>query len=225
MNKRLISYLIVLVGIPAVIALGFTVFAEVKYIYVALAVAALSLAPFLIRFEKKDHSVTYLLLIAVFTALSVIGRLAFSAVQAFKPVTAVVVIAAMYFGPEAGFLVGSLSALLSNFYFGQGPWTVFQMAAWGLVGFLAGLLAEKLKQSLVLLSVYGALSGVAYSLMLDVWHAMYADGLFSWGRYVTAVTTSVWFTVMYAISNVVFLLLLARPIGKKLDRIKTKYGI
>ncbi len=225
MNKKLLSYLIVLLGIPAVIVLGFTVFSEVKYIYIALAVAALSLVPFLIRFEKKDHSVTYLLLIAVFTALSVIGRLAFSAVQAFKPVTAVVVIAAMYFGPEAGFLTGSLSALLSNFYFGQGPWTVFQMAAWGLLGFLAGVLAERLKKNLVLLSVYGAFSGVVYSLMMDVWHAMFEDGIFSWGRYVTSVTTSVWFTVMYAVSNVVFLLLLARPIGKKLDRIKTKYGI
>ena len=225
MNKKLLSYLIVLLGIPAVIVLGFTVFSEVKYIYIALAVAALSLVPFLLRFEKKDHSVTYLLLIAVFTALSVIGRLAFSAVQAFKPVTAVVVIAAMYFGPEAGFLTGSLSALLSNFYFGQGPWTVFQMAAWGLLGFLAGVLAERLKKNLVLLSVYGAFSGVVYSLMMDVWHAMFEDGIFSWGRYVTSVTTSVWFTVMYAGSNVVFLLLLARPIGKKLDRIKTKYGI
>ena len=225
MNKKLLSYLIVLLGIPAVIVLGFTVFSEVKYIYIALAVAALSLVPFLLRFEKKDHSVTYLLLIAVFTALSVIGRLAFSAVQAFKPVTAVVVIAAMYFGPEAGFLTGSLSALLSNFYFGQGPWTVFQMAAWGLLGFLAGVLAERLKKNLVLLSVYGAFSGVVYSLMMDVWHAMFEDGIFSWGRYVTSVTTSVWFTVMYAVSNVVFLLLLARPIGKKLDRIKTKYGI
>ena len=79
--------------------------------------------------------------------------------------------------------------------------------------------------ALVLLSVYGAFSGVVYSLMMDVWHAMFEDGIFSWGRYVTSVTTSVWFTVMYAVSNVVFLLLLARPIGKKLDRIKTKYGI
>ena len=146
-KKCILSYLILLLGVPGVIALGFTVFSGVKYIYLALAVAALSLVPFFFTFEKKEHTVTYLLLIAVFTALSVLGRLAFSAVQAFKPVTAVVVIAAMYFGPEAGFLTGALSALLSNFYFGQGPWTVFQMAAWGLVGFFAGLLAEKLKRT------------------------------------------------------------------------------
>ncbi len=225
MNKKVVSYLIILLGVPAVIALGFTVFSGVKYIYVALAVGALSMAPFLIRFEKKEHSVTYLLLIAVFTALSVIGRLAFSALQAFKPVTAVVVIAAMYFGPEAGFLTGALSALLSNFYFGQGPWTVFQMAAWGLLGFFAGLLAEQLKKHLALLAVYGAFSGVAYSLMLDVWHAMYADGIFTWPRYIASVSSSLGFTALYAVSNVVFLLLLARPIGRKLERIKTKYGL
>ena len=225
MNKKILSYLILILGIPAVIVLGFTVFSGVKYIYLALAVAALSLIPFLITFEKKEHSVTYLLLIAVFTALSVIGRLVFSWMPAFKPVTAVVVIAAMYFGPEAGFLTGALSALLSNFYFGQGPWTVFQMAAWGLLGFLAGVFAERLKKNMPLLCVYGAVSGVAYSMMLNVWHAMFSDGIFTWERYLAVTVTSLSFTALYAVSNVVFLLLLAKPIGKKLERIKTKYGL
>ncbi len=225
-KKRILSYLILLLGIPAVIALGFTVFSGVKYVYLTLVVTALSLAPFLITFERKDHTVTYLLLIAALTALSVVGRLVFSAVPAFKPVTAMVVIAAMYFGPEAGFLTGAFSALLSNFYFAQGPWTVFQMAAWGLLGFFAGLLAERLKKNIVLLCAYGAFAGVAYSLMLDVWDAMYLEGgAFVWSRYVLSVTSSTRFTVIYAVSNVVFLLVLAKPIGKKLDRIKTKYGL
>ncbi len=227
MNKKnWISYILLLIGAPAVIALGFTVFSGVKYIYLALVMAVLALAPFIINFEKKDHTVTYLLLIAVLTALSVLGRLLFSWFSAFKPVTAMVVITALYFGPEAGFLTGALSALLSNFYFGQGPWTVFQMAAWGLLGFFAGVAAKPLKKHMPLLLAYGAFSGVVYSVMMDVWDAMYLEGgVFVWARYIASVTSSVRFTVIYAVSNVVFLLLLQKPIGRKLERIKTKYGL
>ena len=50
----------------------------------------------------------------------------------------VIMLTAMYLGSEAGFLTGAMAALLSNFYFGQGPWTAFQMLAWGLIGWIAG---------------------------------------------------------------------------------------
>ena len=225
MSKKLLSYLIVLLGIPAVILLGATVFSGVKYVYFTLLVSVLSLVPFLVSFEKKEHTVTCLVLIGVLTTLSVIGRVIFSVVPAFKPVSAMVVIAAMYFGPEAGFLTGALSALLSNFYFGQGPWTVFQMAAWGLIGFFSGLLAKKLKGNLVFLLIWGAVSGVLYSMLMDIWDAIFADGTVQLSRYLAFVVSSAGFTVMYAVSNVVFLLLLAKPIGKMLERVQTKYGI
>ena len=225
MNKKIISYLIVFLGIPAVVLLGNTVFSGVKYVWFMIAVSVLSTVPFVISFEKKEHSVTYLLLIAALTALSVMGRLIFVAVPAFKPVTAMVVITAVYFGPEAGFLTGAFSALLSNFYFGQGPWTAFQMAAWGLIGFVIGLMRNRLKQSRALLCVVGAVSGVVYSLVMDVWDAIFADGTVLWSRYVSFLATSAPFTVIYAVSTLVFLLLLEKPIGKKLQRIKDKYGI
>ncbi len=77
-----------------------------------------------------------------------------------------------------------------------------------------------------LLLAYGAFSGVVYSVMMDVWDAMYLEGgVFVWARYIASVTSSVRFTVIYAVSNVVFLLLLQKPIGRKLERIKTKYGL
>ena len=54
--------------------------------------------------------------------------------------SAIIIITAVAFGPEAGFLTGALTAFVSNFIFGQGPWTPWQMFTWGLVGFLAGIL-------------------------------------------------------------------------------------
>ena len=75
-------------------------------------------------------------------AMCVVGRTAFSIVPLpnFKPVTAIVMITGIAFGPEAGYLTGALAALLSNFLFGQGPWTPWQMFSWGIVGFLTGTL-------------------------------------------------------------------------------------
>ena len=134
-------------------------------------------------------------------------------------------ITAMYFGGEAGFLTGALSAVVSNFYFGQGPWTPFQMFSWGILGFLAGLLAQPLKKSRIALALYAVFSGVLYSFLMDVWTVLWADGYFNISRYLAALASAVPFTVVYAASNVVFLLLFARPIGKILTRIKTKYAL
>ena len=133
-------------------------------------------------------------------------------------------ITAMYIGGEAGFLTGALSAVISNFYFGQGPWTPFQMLSWGLIGLLAGLLATPLKKSRVLLSLYGIFAGVAYSFLMDIWTVLWYNGSFNPALYAAALATAIPYTVMYAASNVIFLNMLAKAFGEKLYRIKIKYG-
>lgn len=70
------------------------------------------------------------------------GRAAFIWVPHFKPMAAVIMIAGLAAGPQTGFLVGSVAALASNFIFGQGPWTPWQMLAFGVAGLVAGLLAD-----------------------------------------------------------------------------------
>ncbi|MBR3300369.1 MAG: ECF transporter S component [Clostridia bacterium] len=223
--KKTISYLILCLLIPITILLGTTVFGGKQYAFFTIAVAVFSCLPMFIAFEKKDHGTTRLILIAVLTALSVLGRFLFVMLPAFKPVTAMAIITALYFGPEAGFMTGALTAVISNFYFGQGPWTPFQMFAFGMLGFFAGLLSKTLKKSRLLLLGYGVLAGVFYSLVLDVFSALWQDNIFSWARYAAMLVSSLPMTAVYAVSNVIFLLLLEKPVGEKLSRIKTKYGI
>ena len=158
--KRILGIIIPLVLIPAVAVCGSVLFSEQKHIFVSLVVAFFSLVLFITGFERKVTGTRRMVLVAVMTAISVLGRF----IPFFKPITALTVITAMYLGGEAGFLVGSLSALLSNFYFGQGPWTAFQMLAWGLIGYVAGLIAESLKRNRALLLAYGVLSGIAFHL-------------------------------------------------------------
>ena len=225
MKKRLLSYGIFCVLIPAVVIGGAILFADRQYAWISLCVAILSCVPFFLRFEHRKADTKRMILIACMTALSVLGRIAFAPIPAFKPVTAMVVIAAMYFGCEAGFLVGSFSAVISNFYFGQGPWTPFQMFSWGILGLIAGIIADPLKKNKFVLILYGIVSGILYSFLMDIWTVLWEDGFFNFSRYLAALVSAIRFTVVYAVSNVIFLLLLSGPIGKILNRIKTKYAL
>ncbi len=224
MKKRL-SYVVMCILIPVTVVGGAMIFKDRSYAWITLAIAALSCVPVAISYEKKSSDVRELVLIAVMTALSVVGRVIFAPLPGFKPVTAFIVITAIYLGGEAGFITGAFTALISNFTFGQGPWTPFQMFAWGMTGLIAGLLSTPLRRSRALLLAYGVVSGVAFSLLMDIWTVLWADGFFNLARYAAAVLSSLPFMTIYAVSNVVFLLALEEPVGKILYRVKTKYGI
>ena len=197
-----------------------------KYMLIAIIAAFISLIPFFERFEQKQNTTREVVIIAVMIALSVAGRFIFTIVPHFKPVTALVIITGMYFGHDAGFITGSLTALLSNMQHGQGPWTVFQMTVWGLIGFISGILSKNgLLKNKVLLVLFSGLSGVIYSLVMDIYTTISVDSQFSFIRYFAYIMYSLPVMVEYIISNIVFILILEKPIGKKLNRIKTKYGV
>lgn len=227
MKKQWINYVILLLLVPLFIWIGVTMFEDRKYVFISFILVILILIPFFLSFERKDASIRYMVIIAVMTALSVVGRFLFAAIPGFKPVTAIVILTAIYFGLEAGFLVGALTALISNFYFGQGPWTPFQMFAWGMIGFIAGipLIRNILMNNKLILALFGMFAGIFFSLLMDVWTVLSFDGVFNVKRYLTIVTLSVPFMITYAVSNVIFLLITIMPIGDKLVRIKIKYGI
>lgn len=196
-----------------------------NYGYIIVATCLLTVLPLLFVFEKKENSASELMLLAALVALSSVGRIIFVAIPGFKPVAALTIIAAVYLGKEAGFIVGAMSAVVSNLYFGQGPWTPFQMLGWGIIGLLAGLFMKGLSKSRVLLLLFGALAGIVYSAVTDIWPLIMAEGETLISRYLTLFIASLPVAGMYAVSNVIFLLLLGRPIGSLLERLKTKYGL
>ena len=210
----------ILLGVPlGLIMIGLLLWCLWQMLYLVWMVFALLL--FLAGFERRELGTRRMILVSVMTALSVLGRM----LPVIKPITALTVLSAMYLGPEAGFLTGALSAVLSNFIMGQGPWTPFQMLAWGLIGLFAGLLAKPLRRSRLLLYGYGLLSGAAYSMIMDIWTTVWTYGEFTLRQYGAAVVSSMPYPVVYAASNVIFLMLLAKPFGDKLARIGKKYGL
>ena len=171
--------------------------------------------------KKKKIFSRRMVLVAVMTALCIVGRF----IPFFKPVTALTIITAMYMGSNAGFLVGASAAILSNFYFGQGPWTPFQMVAWGLIGVIAGFFAKQLKKSKTFLLIFGVVSGIMFSFIMDVWTVLWYNKSFQWSHYWVALASAVPHTILYSVSNFVFLWFMAKPFGDKLERIRVKYGI
>ncbi len=223
-NRRLrtvLKYLIPFAAVPALVAVGAAVFEGQRYLIVSLGIAVLALLLFMTGFERRNIGSRRMVLTAIMTALAVFGRF----IPVFKPITAICVMTAVYLGAEAGFFTGAVSVLISNIYFGQGPWTPFQMLGFGLIGLLAGYLAPLLLRSRVMLVGYGVLAGVAYSFIMDVWTVLWYSGGFDYKLYLAAITSAVPFTALYAVSNAVFLILLAKPVGNKLKRVKLKYGV
>ena len=211
MLKRIRSVLrwaIPLVLMPLFVVLGGGLMGERFYAWGILGMVLLTQGLFFVSFEKRNTGARRLAVAAVMTALSVLGRIVLAPIPGFKPITALVVLTAIWIGGETGFLVGALSALISNFFSGQGPWTPFQMFAWGMLGLLAGVLAEPLKRNRLLLAAV-------------LWY----NGGINWPMYQAAVLTALPYTLSYAASNVVFLMVLGKPIGEKLHRVKIKYGV
>lgn len=219
--RRALGVLLPFALIPAVVILGAIFLEEKRHLVISLGVVALSLLLFWSGFDRRELGSRRAVLLAVMVALCVLGRI----IPLFKPVTAIVVITAIYLGRESGFACGALAALISNFMSSQGPWTPFQMLGWGLIGLLAGYLARPLSKSRLALVIYGVISGIAFSLIMDVWTVLHYNGIFSFELYLAALLRSLPHTAIYVISNAIFLFFMAKPFGDKLSRIKIKYGL
>ena len=219
--RRIISRVVPYIAIPLIVAVGIFVFEEKRWAMVVLGVAVCTVLLFLAGFDSRKTGSRRLILSAVLSALSVAGRF----IPIFKPVTAITMIAGMWLGGEAGFLVGSMSALVSNIYFGHGPWTPFQMFAWGMIGLFSGYLSVPLRKSRIFLLIAGVLAGGLYSMIMDIWTIMWYNGSMDLSLYAAAMVTALPHTIIYVLSNVIFLFILAGPIGEKLSRVKIKYGV
>lgn len=218
----------IVVIVPLLVAVGVCLWADRQYMLVSCGIAVCALVPFFLAFERGDNTVRELVALAIMTAISVVGRLVFAPIPGFKPVAAITVITGVFFGGQAGFITGAMSALISNIFYGQGPWTPFQMFAWGIIGFLSGLIFynKKLgKAALPLIVVTGIVAGVLYGAIMDVWTTVSVTGEFTARAYLAALATSLPFAAEYAVSNAIFLLLLYKPMERRLERVKLKFGI
>ena len=232
-NRSLVLTLLTALVMGATIFAGSMLGGDRVYYVISVLVAIYSLVPFFVGFERRKPQLRELVVIAVLIALGVIGRQAFFMLPQMKPVLAISIIAGASLGPGAGFLVGAMIAFVSNFFFGQGPWTPWQMMALGLAGMFAGLIFQKWNRRerkpsrlhKITACVFGLLSGYFYGLVVDLWTLFGYTEKPSLSAYLIVKSTAVWFDTVLAISTFVFLWVLYAPMIKKLNRIKLKYGM
>jgi len=229
LSKRTIAaaFMIVLC-IPLTIWLGIYYLDDRKYYFISMLVILETMLPFFMIFEGRKPKARELIIISVLCAIGVCGRMAFFWVPQFKPVAAIVIIAGIAFGGESGFLVGTITGFVSNYFFGQGPWTPWQMFAFGIIGFFAGILFQKgfLRRNKAILCIYGGLATfIIYGFLMNISTVVMTEAKLSAEAVALACIRGIPFDLIHAFSTVVFLFFISEPMLEKLDRIKEKYGL
>ena len=236
-----VSLFLLLVAIPLTIAVGFyimdvaavgTVFEKLfgprKYYFISLVIIIYSLLPFFMVFEGRKPQVRELVVLATMVALATAGRAAFFMIPSFKPIIAIVIISAIAFGGEAGFLVGAMTMVVSNFLFGQGPWTPWQMFAMGFIGFLSGILYRigLLPTKRLSLCIYGFLVTVfIYGGIMNPAALFMSVYDFTWEGLLAIYISGIPVDLVHGSSTFIFLWIGAKPLLEKLQRIKIKYDL
>lgn len=205
-------------------------FVKGKEFYYPMAVLIIAAAclPFFISFEKSKPSARELVVLACMSALAVASRAAFYALPTVKPLCAIVIIAAVTLGPQTGFICGVLSMFASNFIFGHGPWTVFQMLGMGAVGLIMGLIfyGREIKNNRILLAVTGGIASFAvYGAIVDIGSVLMMSTDFSLKQILAIYSSGIGFNLSHGITTAVILLFAGQIFIGKLDRIKTKFGM
>ena len=227
-RRTIAAVLLTLIVIPLTIYIGSYYFGDRKYYFISLLIILETMLPFALVFENRKPQARELVIIAVLCAIGVAGRAAFFMLPQFKPVVALVIIAGVAFGGEAGFLVGAMTGFVSNFFFGQGPWTPYQMFAFGVIGLLAGVLFRKglLRRTVASLSVFGGLAAfLIYGGIMNPSYVMIYQSAPNSAMLLAAYLQGIPMDLVHAAATVTFMLLIANPMLEKLDRIKVKYGL
>lgn len=198
------------------------------YYFTSMCIIVISIFIFLWSFEKRKPKTREIVTLAVMTALAVVGRLAFFMTPQVKPCAAIIIITGVMLGRQSGFLCGALTAFVSGFFFGQGPWTPWQMIALGIIGFLSGVLFSKKNIKYAynkwIISIYGFLATfVIYGFILDTATVfMYTDTPKT-ETFVATYLSGIGFNLIHAASTFVVLFLISNATIKKLERLKIKY--
>ena len=228
LKRTKIATLLILFLIPLTIFIGIYYLGDKKYYFISLLIILETMIPFGFAFENRKPKARELVIISVLCAIGVAGRTAFFMLPQFKPVAAIVIISGVAFGGETGFLVGAITAFVSNFFFGQGPWTPWQMFSFGIIGFLAGIMFQKgiLRKTKTDMCVFGFLATfVIYGGIMNPASVIMWQSNININMVLSSYVMGMPFDFIHAVSTVFFLFLAAEPMLEKLERIKIKYGL
>ena len=225
-KSNIATLLVFLLLIPATLYLGTKLPGRSYYITGTLIIIELMI-PFFLAFEGRKPQARELVVIAVMCAIAIAGRVAIP-IPNFKATFAIIMLAGIAFGPEAGFMVGAVTAFVSNFFYGQGPFTPWQMMAYGAGGMLSGFCFRKglLPRKPWAMAIFGFFAVILWvGPLLDCSHIFLMLASINWASVMATFVSGFPVNVSQGICTVLVMLLFGRPMLEKLDRIQVKYGM
>lgn len=220
MNRRLW----LLLGASIVILVLLDALGSKNYLLLSFVFLFVTMGVYFWRFDRSKKNSREVVFIAIICALAVAGRIALAAFSSLKPELFILIMGALVSGPETGFLMGTIIALASNMYFGQGAWTPWQMFALGVVGIISGLMANK-NVKIWLLAIWGLVSGFLYGWIMDIYFILGFVKPITQKSVIAAIIASVPFDATHAIFTAVLLLFLGKAWIKIFQRYKVKYDL
>lgn len=197
--------------------------AQTNWSFYSLVILLLALLGAYLWYERRRATAREIALIATLAALAGLSRVPFTVVPSLQPTTFLALISGYVFGAGPGFMVGSLAAFISNFFLGHGPWTPWQMAAWGIVGICGGLLGRKRKHfpllPMVLLAVVW---GFFFGWFLNIWHWLTVVYPLTLRSFLLTQSISLWNDILHALGNGAFMGLAGPELVRLLTRFKNK---
>jgi energy-coupling factor transport system substrate-specific component len=165
-------------------------------------------------------------MLAVLAAIAAVSRVPFASIPSVQPTTFVIIVTGIAFGAESGFVVGALAALVSNLFLGQGPWTPWQMYAWGMIGLSAGFLRHTwfMKRAFGRI-IFGFITGILFGWVMNLWYFVSLGEHVKLAEIIAYFGASIYFDLAHALSNVFFITVFANSWVKILKRFRKKYGL
>lgn len=203
------------------------------YYGVGILIIAAALIAFAWSFERKKPRTREIVILAVMISFGVIGRIIFYMTPQVKPCAAIIIITGIALGKQAGFLTGAMTAFVSNFFIGQGPWTPWQMIAFGIIGYVFGAVYFKrigdvniTKKKKIEICTFGCLAVIIiYGVIMDSATVFMSTDNLSMGAFVAAYTVGFIMNVIHGLSTFIFLWFMMSPMLKKMKRVNLKYGM
>jgi energy-coupling factor transport system substrate-specific component len=190
---------------------------------IATILVTLAIIAFFLEFESAAVSSKEIALVAMLGTMSAVMRIPFAAIPSVQPCTFLVICSGYVYGPVAGFMVGAMTTLVSNFFLGHGPWTPYQMLAWGLLGVAAAYM-RRFNLGRAWLVVLGVVGGYFYGWLMNTWFWATFIYPLTFRTFLTYQLNSIWLDTFHAIGNAFFLGLFGMRTIAVLERFRKRFS-
>jgi|TARA_B100000131_G_scaffold33121_1_gene30687 energy-coupling factor transport system substrate-specific component len=177
----------------------------------------------ILRGEKRIEDSSPHAILALLALFAISGRILLDPIPNVQPVTVIILLVGIFYGIPWALALSGIIALSTNLVFlGHGPWTLFQVAGWGLVGIIGATLSNRLVldgrlsvSRLMGVSVVSAFVFdwiVSLSILLNHEPSMLLPYL----------ANGIVFDLYHAVGNLIFVAWIATPLSEIMQRHRLK---